>query len=107
MAGNELQGVCSGIFPAWVYYGLSRHDADILLTNKADGSFLVRGINNDIFILTVKCGENVKKYKIKKSVEGKFYIVPRLMFDSIDKLVAYYCTHDGMIVKPLFPVLKD
>lgn len=87
----------------WFCGAITRHDAERLLlqSDYPEGTFLVRNSHiSGAYALSVRhhTAEQavvLKHYKIKTLDAGGFFINPRMMFDSLQQLVAFFSTESN------------
>eukprot|EP00048_Salpingoeca_helianthica_P011850 m.171858 g.171858 ORF g.171858 m.171858 type:complete len:528 (+) comp15292_c1_seq2:127-1710(+) len=94
----------------WFHGRIKRQDAEkILLLGGHHGSFLIRESESKPgdFSLSVKEGDGVKHYHIRRMDDGGYYIARRISFKSLNELVAHYKTaSDGLCVALREPCRK-
>ncbi|XP_053113060.1 GRB2-related adapter protein 2 [Hemicordylus capensis] len=79
--------------PSWFHEGVSRHEAENMLRDKAVGSFIVRASQNSPgdFSISVRHEEDAQHFKVMKDTKG-FYFLWSEKFESLNKLVEFYRT---------------
>lgn len=96
----------------WYFGHTKRMEAEklLMLDQNQNGSFLIRMSdgNNHAYSLSVRDGDSVKHYRIRRSEEdGLYYITKRVTFKSLSDLVKYYSTKpDGLWVQLMKPCAK-
>ncbi|XP_077296938.1 growth factor receptor-bound protein 2 drk [Arctopsyche grandis] len=77
----------------WYYGRITRADAEKLLLNKQEGSFLIRISESSPgdFSLSVKCSDGVQHFKVLRDAAGKFFLWV-VKFGSLNELVDYHRT---------------
>ena len=99
---------CIGCFLRWYFGEIDRKAAEELLMHEANtsGSFLIRdsASTSSGYSLSVRNAETVIHYKINRSEEERFHIVPCIVFESILNLVTYYGKQsDGLCANLMYP----
>ncbi|XP_076830705.1 dual adapter for phosphotyrosine and 3-phosphotyrosine and 3-phosphoinositide [Brachyhypopomus gauderio] len=82
---DELESV------GWYHYDLSRHAAEaLLLSNGADGSFLLRNSNkgSDCFAISVRAKDSVKHFQVKR--QGGKYTFGFNDFPSLQDFIRHF-----------------
>lgn len=79
-------------FFRWYYGVIKRPEAEkVLLTlPNENGAFLIRDSSKGLFALSVRDGDQVKHYRIRKSDDGGFFIARANVFSNLQELVAHY-----------------
>eukprot|EP00049_Salpingoeca_infusionum_P023298 m.11367 g.11367 ORF g.11367 m.11367 type:complete len:513 (+) comp5709_c0_seq1:453-1991(+) len=94
----------------WYHGTIKRHEAEKTLLNfGSHGSFLIRESESTPgdFSLSVREGDHVKHYKIKRLDAGGYYITRRATFNDLLELVAHYKKDaDGLCVALRDPVKR-
>ncbi|XKL67236.1 hypothetical protein PGB90_010656 [Kerria lacca] len=77
----------------WYFGRITRQDAEKLLSNKPEGSFLIRISESSPgdFSLSVKCSDGVQHFKVLRDAQGKFFLWV-VKFNSLNELVEYHRT---------------
>jgi len=95
----------------WFHGRIKRTDAEkILLLNGHHGSFLIRESESKPgdYSLSVKEGDGVKHYHIRRMDDGGFYIARRISFKTLAELVTHYkVASDGLCVALREPCRKN
>jgi fyn-related kinase len=86
---------------SWFHGKIKRIDAEkrVLAVGNPHGTFLVRDSESQPgnYSLTVRDGDTVKHYRIRKTDTGGYYIASRAMFNSLDELIQHYMKYaDGL-----------
>ena len=72
---------------SWYWGDIPRAEAEkwLLTNNNRSGTFLVRTSSSqkDSLSLSIRDGENVKHYRIRRFDSGLFYIAPRISFQTL------------------------
>ncbi|XP_032236219.2 tyrosine-protein kinase SRK2 [Nematostella vectensis] len=76
----------------WFYGPIKRPEAEKLLQSPPNehGAFLIRDSNKGLFALSMRDGDMIKHYRIRKSDTGGFFISHNNVFTSLKDLVAHY-----------------
>nr|AAT67598.1 Src tyrosine kinase 3 [Suberites domuncula] len=78
----------------WFFGKIKRADAEkkLLQTGNQTGTYLIRESESQPgnYSLSVRDGDSVKHYRIRKVDTGGFYIAPRCMCNSLEDLVQHY-----------------
>ena len=78
----------------WYHGKLKRIDAEkrVLAPGNPHGAFLIRDSESQMgnFSMTLRDGDAVKHYRIKKANAGAYFIAARAMFESLQELVRHY-----------------
>ncbi|XP_072107719.1 tyrosine-protein kinase FRK [Mobula birostris] len=95
----------------WFFGGIKRADAEkqLMMAGNSPGSFLVRESESKLgdYSLSVRDGDVVKHYKIRKLDEGGFFIARRATFQTLAELVNnYMMNQDGLCTKLKTPCRK-
>ena len=103
-----VHSCCAGCVCRWYFGEIDRKAAEDLLMHEANtsGSFLIRNSESTSsgYSLSVRNAETVIHYKINRSEEERFHIVPCIVFESIVNLVAYYGKQsDGLCANLMYP----
>ena len=81
---------------SWYWGDIPRAEAEkwLLTNNNRSGTFLVRTSSSqkDSLSLSVRDGENIKHYRIRRFDSGLFYIAPRISFQTLQVSVYIYDT---------------
>jgi len=95
----------------WFHGKIKRTDAEkTLLLGGHHGSFLIRESESKPgdYSLSVKEGDTVKHYHIRRMDNGDYYIARRIAFKSLNELVAHYkVSSDGLCVALREPCKKQ
>jgi len=96
---------------AWFFGKIKRVDAErkLLSSDNEHGSYLIRYSESrrDEFSLSVRDGDTVKHYRIRKLDEGGYFITRRTPFRSLKDLVKHYSQQaDGLCVELCKPCLQ-
>ena len=88
-------------FGSWFHGKIKRIDAEkrVLAAGNPHGTFLVRDSESQPgnFSLTIRDGDSVKHYRIRKTDTGGYYIASRAMFSSLSELIKHYARQaDGL-----------
>ncbi|CAL8079013.1 unnamed protein product [Orchesella dallaii] len=75
----------------WYHGGITRADTEKFLSDKPDGSFLIRVSEScpGDFSLSVKCPDDVQHFKVLRDSAGKFFLWV-IRFNSLNELVEYH-----------------
>lgn len=92
----------------WYWGDIPRAEAEkwLLTNNNRSGTFLVRTSSSqkDSLSLSIRDGENVKHYRIRRFDSGLFYIAPRISFQTLQALITHYQINaDGLAQLLSFP----
>lgn len=96
----------------WYFGEIKRPEADKLLKTPVNehGAFLIRESDKGGYALSVKDGDMVKHYKIRKTESGSFFIAHNNPFSTLSDLVQHYTQNaDGLcdvLKKPCVKVEK-
>uniref|UniRef100_UPI00398F0612 tyrosine-protein kinase FRK n=1 Tax=Pristiophorus japonicus TaxID=55135 RepID=UPI00398F0612 len=95
----------------WFFGGIKRVDAEkqLLMAGNRSGSFIIRESESKIgdFSLSVRDGDTVKHYKIRRLDGGGFFIARRATFHTLVELVDNYMqSQDGLCTKLDAPCQK-
>ncbi|TMS35823.1 hypothetical protein L596_003136 [Steinernema carpocapsae] len=71
-----------------------RRAEELLNTVHEDGTFLVRysSVDRSVFVLSLRSASKIWHYRLKR--DGRIFVVNQTVFESLNKIVAYYGTHD-------------
>ena len=71
---------------------IKRPEAEKILQSppNEDGAFLIRDSSKGLFALSMRDGDQIKHYRIRKSDEGGFFIARANVFNSLKELVEHY-----------------
>ena len=99
------------LFCSWYFGKIRRQDAEkkLLSSGNISGTYLIRESESQPgnFSLSVREGDTVKHYRIRKADTGAYYIAPRTMCNTLDELVRHYQgTADGLCTKLTNPCPK-
>lgn len=95
----------------WFFGKLRRVDADkkLLMPENEHGAFIIRNSEskeND-FSLSIRDGDCVKHYRIRRSDDGRYFIARKTDFPTLQKLVEHYSEQaDGLCVNLRKPCFK-
>lgn len=86
---------------SWYFGKIKRCDAERMLSSDENlhGAFLLRQSESRIndYALSVKDGDTVKHYRIRRTPTNLYYIAPKTPFHSLDKLIEHYSrTSNGL-----------
>lgn len=90
----------------WYFGEIKRPEAEkiLLAPPNEDGAFLIRDSSKGLFALSMRDGNQIKHYRIRKSDEGGFFIARANVFSSLKDLVAHYGEKSdglcGLLKKP-------
>ena len=89
---------------SWFFGRIKRADAEkkLLMQGNVTGTFLVRESESQPgnYSLSVREGDSVKHYRIRKADTGGFYIAPRRQCATLDELVQHYSRDsDGLCTR--------
>ncbi|XP_069742917.1 tyrosine-protein kinase FRK [Narcine bancroftii] len=95
----------------WFFGGIKRADADklLLMAGNRNGSFIIRESESKKgdFSLSVRDGDIVRHYRIRRLDEGGFFITRRSTFKTLEELVNNYIQkQDGLCTKLETPCQK-
>lgn len=96
----------------WYFGNTKRMEAEklLLLVENQNGSYLIRisDGSNHAYSLSVRDGDSVKHYRIRRSEEdGSYFITKRAPFRNLTELVDYYSKKpDGLWVQLMKPCIK-
>ena len=81
------------------YFRVFPDENQLMQAPNSHGSFLVRDGETSHLLLRVE--DNVKKYKIRKTDDEKYFLTRRKLFDTLQQLVTFYSHNDdaGLPVK--------
>lgn len=102
---------CSIEAQPWFFGGIKRIDAEkqLLMAGNGNGSFIIRESESKMgdFSLSVRDGDTVKHYKIRRLDEGGFFITRRSTFKTLAEMVYNYMQkQDGLCTKLEAPCQK-
>jgi hypothetical protein len=90
----------------WYYGEIKRPEAEKLLVAppNEDGAFLIRDSSKGLFAMSMRDGNLIKHYRIRKSDDGGFFIARANVFESLSELVDHYHEKSdglcGLLKKP-------
>lgn len=98
-------------FHRWFFGKIKRTDAEkkLLQIGNQTGTYLLRESESQPgnYSLSVRDGDSVKHYRIRKVDQGGFYIAPRAMCSSLEDLVRHYKKEsDGLCCRLTVPCPK-
>ena len=96
---------------SWFFGDIQRAEAEkwLLSPGNIDGAFLVRlGMTQkNTLSLSIRDGDSVKHYRIRRMDEGGFFIANRITFHSLQDLVEHYkLDADGLAAKLTCPCIR-
>ncbi|CAF0782316.1 unnamed protein product [Brachionus calyciflorus] len=96
----------------WYFGHTKRMEAEKLLMhpNNHQGAFLIRESegNNHAYSLSIRDGDIVKHYRIRRDQEQRYFISSRAIFKNLLELVAYYSQKaNGLCTELGLPCIKE
>ncbi|VDH98842.1 Hypothetical predicted protein [Mytilus galloprovincialis] len=92
--------------PGYYHGNISREEACTILSSKDTGSFLFRELTPNRMILCVKHQRGVTSCSLFVDANGQIFLGSKWNFESIESLVRYFSTNDGLLTKLTHPVIR-
>ncbi|CAF1065945.1 unnamed protein product, partial [Didymodactylos carnosus] len=95
---------------SWFHGKVSRCEAEYLLTQGINGSFLVRDSETvpGQLSISVRYEERIYHYRINKDEHGQYYVSTEFRFQSLQQLIYHHSTKtDGLVHLLLYPISKQ
>ncbi|CAF0867395.1 unnamed protein product [Didymodactylos carnosus] len=95
---------------SWFHGKVSRCEAEYLLTQGINGSFLVRDSETvpGQLSISVRYEERIYHYRINKDENGQYYVSTEFRFQNLQQLIYHHSTKtDGLVHLLLYPISKQ